>query len=127
MSTYGENLGMAFQLRDDLLDYTGRKKLLGKETGNDLKEKKFTLPLLIALKNAPNKRSKEIMKLIKSESNKKFETVYYFVEEFGGIEYTQNKISHYANLALEAISSFSNSESKESLIELVSFVSNREY
>jgi len=127
MSAYGENLGVAFQLRDDLLDYTGRKKLLGKATGNDLKEKKFTLPLLTALKNAPNKNSKEIMKLIKSDSNKKFDTVYYFVEEFGGIEYTQNKISHFASLALDSISDFANSDSKESLIELVSFVSNREY
>ncbi len=127
LSAYGENLGMAFQLRDDLLDYTGRKKLLGKDTGNDLKEKKFTLPLLVALRNAPNKRSKEIMRLIKSESGKKFDMVYYFVEEFGGIEYTQNKISYYSNLALEAISSFSPSASKESLLELVSFVSEREY
>ena len=67
------------------------------------------------------------MKLIKSDSNKKFDTVYYFVEEFGGIEYTQNKISHFANLALDSISDFANSDSKESLIELVSFVSNREY
>jgi len=127
MSSFGENIGVAFQLRDDLLDYTGRKKLLGKETGNDLKEKKFTLPLLIALKNAPQKKAKEIMKLIKSDSNKKFDTVFYFVEEFGGIEYTQNKITHYSNLALEALDSFANSESKESLIELVSFISNREY
>lgn len=127
MAAYGENLGVAFQLRDDLLDYTGRKKLLGKATGNDLKEKKFTLPLLTALKNAPIKNSKEIMKLIKSDSNKKFDTVYYFVEEFGGIEYTQKKILHFANLALDSISDFANSESKESLVELVSFVSNREY
>lgn len=127
MASYGENLGVAFQLRDDLLDYTGRKKLLGKATGNDLKEKKFTLPLLTALKNAPNKNSKEIMKLIKSDSNKKFDTVYYFVEEFGGIEYTQKKILQFANLALDSISDFANSESKESLVELVSFVSNREY
>lgn len=127
MASYGENLGVAFQLRDDLLDYTGRKKLLGKATGNDLKEKKFTLPLLTALKNAPNKNSKEIMKLIKSDSNKKFDTVYYFVEEFGGIEYTQKKISHFANLALESITDFADSESKESLVELISFVSNREY
>lgn len=127
MSSFGENIGVAFQLRDDLLDYTGRKKLLGKETGNDLKEKKFTLPLLIALKNAPQKKAKEIMKLIKSDSNKKFDTVFYFVEVFGGIEYTQNKIAHYSNLALEALDVFANSESKESLIELVSFISNREY
>ena len=127
MSAFGENIGIAFQLRDDLLDYTGRKKLLGKATGNDLKEKKFTLPLLTALKNAPVKKSKEIMKLIKSESGKKFDTVYYFVNEFGGIDYTTEKISHYANLATEALGYFPDSEPKESLTELVSFVSNREY
>lgn len=127
MAVYGENLGIAFQLRDDLLDYTGRKKLLGKATGNDLKEKKFTLPLLTALKNAPAKNSKEIMKLIKSESGKKFEAVYYFVEQYGGIEYTQKKISHYAGLALSSLDKFTNSDSKDSLAELVSFVSNREY
>ncbi|MDD5361674.1 MAG: polyprenyl synthetase family protein [Ignavibacteria bacterium] len=127
MSGFGENLGIAFQLRDDLLDYTGRKKLLGKATGNDLKEKKFTLPLLVALRNAPSKKSKEIMKLIKSDSNKKFDTVYYFVDEFGGIEYTINKISHYANLALKSLESFADCESKESLTELASFVTTREY
>ncbi|HQY21442.1 MAG TPA: polyprenyl synthetase family protein, partial [Ignavibacteria bacterium] len=53
LGVYGENIGIAFQLTDDILDYTGRKKLLGKSTGNDLKEKKFTLPLIISLKNAP--------------------------------------------------------------------------
>lgn len=127
MASYGENLGIAFQLRDDLLDYTGRKKLLGKATGNDLKEKKFTLPLLTALKNAPAKNSKEIMKLIKSESGKKFEAVYYFVEQYGGIEYTQKKITHYADLALSSLDKFANNDSKESLTELVAFVSNRDY
>ncbi|MCE1165351.1 MAG: polyprenyl synthetase family protein [Bacteroidetes bacterium] len=127
MSSFGENIGIAFQLRDDLLDYTGRKKLLGKATGNDLKEKKFTLPLLVALRNAPAKKSKEIMKLIKSDSSKKFDTVYYFVEEFGGINYTIDKISHYANLALDSLAHFADSESKESLTELVSFVTTREY
>ena len=127
MSAYGENIGIAFQLRDDLLDYTGRKKLLGKATGNDLKEKKFTLPLLVALRNAPSKKSKELMKLIKSDSSKKFDTVYYFVNEFGGIDYTVNKISHYTDMALKSLEPFTDSESKESLIELASFVSNREY
>ncbi len=53
LGTFGENIGISFQLRDDILDYTGRKKLLGKSTGNDLKEKKFTLPLIVSLRNAP--------------------------------------------------------------------------
>ena len=127
LAVFGENLGIAFQLRDDLLDYIGRKKLLGKSTGNDLKEKKFTLPLIVSLKNAPSKKASDIMKLIKSDSKKKFDQVYYFVNEFGGLEYTQDKILHFANIAKKSLEIFSQSESKSSLLELISFVSEREY
>lgn len=84
LSVYGENTGIAFQIRDDILDYAGRKKLLGKSTGNDLKEKKFTLPLIVALRNAPDSKSREIMKLIKSDSKKKFDQVYEFVIKYDG-------------------------------------------
>lgn len=127
LSTYGENLGIAFQLRDDLLDYVGRKKLLGKSTGNDVKEKKFTLPLIYSLEHAPKKKAGEIMKLIKSDSVKKFESVYYFVEEYGGIEYASGKADLYGRKAIDALKSFSDSEAKTSLVELVKFVTKREY
>lgn len=127
LSVYGENLGIAFQLRDDLLDYVGRKKLLGKSTGNDVKEKKFTLPLIYSLENSPKKKSSEIMKLIKSDSIKKFESVYYFVEEYGGIEYANNKADSYGKKALDSIKDFSESDAKTSLVELVNFVTKREY
>lgn len=127
LSVYGENLGIAFQLRDDLLDYVGRKKLLGKSTGNDVKEKKFTLPLIYSLDNAPKKKSAEIMKLIKSDSIKKFESVYYFVEEYGGIEYAMKKTEHYGKKATDSIKDFKDSDAKTSLLELVNFVTKREY
>lgn len=127
LSIYGENLGIAFQLQDDLLDYTGRKKLLGKSTGNDIKEKKFTLPLIYSLENSPKKKSSEIMKIIKNGVSKSFESVYYFVNEYGGIEYTNNIAQKYAVLAKSAIADFHNSASKTSLLELVNFVTNREY
>jgi octaprenyl-diphosphate synthase len=127
LAEFGENLGMAFQLRDDLLDYIGRKKLLGKSTGNDLKEKKFTLPLVISLKNSPPAKAKEIMKLIKSSSKKKFEQVYNFVSEFGGLDYTQEKIIQYANTAKLTLDIFPDSDAKTSLDELVQFISLREY
>ena len=127
LGKYGENIGIAFQLRDDLLDYTGRKKLLGKSTGNDLKEKKFTLPLIISLQNAPKKKSSEIMKLIKGDSIKKFESVYDFVNEYGGIDYTLDKVRFYSKNARNAISKFPQSEEKNSLIRLIDFVSMREY
>ena len=127
LGRYGENIGIAFQLRDDLLDYTGRKKLLGKSTGNDLKEKKFTLPLIVSLQNAPKKKSSEIMKLIKGDSIKKFESVYDFVNEYGGIDYTIDKVLYYSKNAKNAISKFTQSEEKTSLFKLIDFVSMREY
>ena len=127
LSVYGENLGIAFQLRDDLLDYIGRKKLLGKSTGNDVKEKKFTLPLIYSLENAPKKISAEIMKLIKSDSIKKFESVYYFVEEYGGIEYSIKKSELFGKKATDAIKGFKDSDAKTSLLELINFVTKREY
>ncbi len=127
ISDFGENIGIAFQLRDDLLDYTGRKKLLGKSTGNDLKEKKFTLPLIIALKNAPTKTAKEIMKLIKSDSTAKFTSVYNFVYDYKGIDYTKEKIVQYSESARKNIDGFKESDSKKALYELIDFISLRDF
>lgn len=127
LGTYGVNTGIAFQLTDDILDYTGRKKLLGKSTGNDLKEKKFTLPLIISLKNAPTSRSNEIMKLIKSESENKFDKVYEFVMEFGGIDHTIEKAKEYSKKAVDSLNSFKDNEAKNSLIEFAGIISGRKF
>lgn len=127
LATFGENLGIAFQLRDDLLDYMGRKKLLGKSIGNDIKEKKFTLPLLYSLNHAPKNVSYEIIKLIKGNSVKKFSSVYNFVNSYGGIEHTNEKTKYYCELARENLKIFKNSEAKTALNNLIDFISNREY
>ncbi len=127
LGVFGENIGIAFQIRDDILDYTGRKKLLGKSTGNDLKEKKFTLPLIVALRNSPKKRSAEIMKLIKSDRTRKFDEVYEFVINNGGVEYAAAKVSEYSDKAKHSLSDFKESNVKNSLIEFSDFVSRREY
>ncbi len=127
LGIFGENIGIAFQLRDDILDYTGRKKLLGKSTGNDLKEKKFTLPLIVALRNAPQKRSGEIMKLIKSDRTKKFDEVLEFVMQYGGIEYTSLKVKEYSLIAKNSLDNFKDSNVKGSMLEFVDFVSERDY
>lgn len=126
LSLYGENAGIAFQIRDDILDYTGRKKLLGKSTGNDLKEKKFTLPLIVALRNAPKSKSAEIMRLIKGESKKKFEQVYDFVLKYDGIGYSTEKAEIHSAAAKNAISALKNSDAKTSLIEFADYVIERE-
>lgn len=127
LGVYGENIGIAFQLTDDILDYTGRKKLLGKSTGNDLKEKKFTLPLIISLKNAPAKKSNEIMKLIKSDSAKKFDKVYDFVIEFGGVDHTIAKAKEHSKTAVDALKTFDDCEAKSSLTEFAEIISGREF
>ena len=127
LGVFGENIGISFQLRDDILDYTGRKKILGKSTGNDLKEKKFTLPLIVSLRNAPKKRSSEIMKLIKSDRTKKFDEVYDFVMQNGGLEYAVKKVKEYSSVAKDSIKDFKESGVKNSMIEFVDFVSEREY
>jgi len=127
LSVFGENLGIAFQLRDDNLDYVGRKSLLGKSTGNDLKEKKFTLPLIYSLANSPKSKANQIMKLIKSDSRTKFSDVYDFVNEYGGIEYTNSKTKHYCSVASDSIKSYPDSDVKKSLLDLLEFIGSREY
>ncbi len=112
---------------DDILDYTGRKKLLGKLTGNDLKEKKFTLPLIVALRNSPKKKSNEIMKLVKSDRTKKFDEVYDFVIEFGGVEYTMQKVNEYSLIAKNSLKNFSEGDVKDSMMEFADFVGKREF
>lgn len=127
LGKFGENIGIAFQITDDILDYTGRKNLMGKSTGNDLKEKKFTLPLIIALKNAPSRKSSSITKLIKSDRTKKFNEVSDFVSEYGGIEYASKKALEYSNEAKEALGYFVDSDVRASLLEFVEFVNERKH
>lgn len=127
LGSFGENIGISFQLRDDILDYTGRKKLLGKSTGNDLKEKKFTLPLIVALRNAPKKKSAGIMKLIKSDRTKKFDEVYEFVVEYGGVDYALRKADEFSTAAKTALNDFNSSEVKDAMIGFVEFVNRRDF
>ncbi len=127
LGKFGENIGMAFQITDDILDYTGRKSLMGKSAGNDLKEKKFTLPLIIALKNAPSKKSNSITRLIKSDRTKKFDEVSEFVSEYGGIEYAIKKAREYSDEASEALGYFLDTDARSSLMEFVKFVNERKH
>lgn len=124
---YGENVGMAFQIRDDLLDYVGRKSITGKPTGLDLSEKKLTLPLIHAIAKAPKKEGKEILSTIKSGGKKmKVQEVLEFVTRYGGLEYAASRAVHYSALAKENISTFPDSPSKRSLSAFADFVVQRE-
>jgi octaprenyl-diphosphate synthase len=126
MSEFGENIGIAFQLRDDILDYVGKKKIMGKSSGSDLKEKKFTLPLIHALQNSAKKESKEIISLVKNGSYSKSRSIVLdFIKEYNGLEYSISKTREYCLTAKNKINNFKNSETKETLISFADFIGER--
>lgn len=126
LRSFGESLGIAFQIRDDILDYTGKSKIIGKPLGGDIKEKKITLPLIYSLKNVDKKESERIIKLIKSERKKgRIKEVIDFVLSNGGIEYAESEADKYIKKAKDSISSFPENDYKTSLNSLVDFVVNR--
>lgn len=126
MRTYGENLGIAFQIRDDILDYIGSHSLLGKPLGGDIKEKKITLPLIHSLKKSSTDEAKQIIKILKSDEKKMdVRTVQKFVEKHGGIEYADSVAKKIAEKANNALAIFENSEAKKALEDLVTFVIER--
>lgn len=126
MKEYGEHLGIAFQIRDDILDYVGTRTLLGKPLGGDIKEKKITLPLIYALKNSPTDDAKKIIKNLKSGEKKiNVNMIIEFTKNHGGIDYAEKVAIEYADKAKQKLSLFAESEYKSALIDLASFVVER--
>lgn len=126
MREFGENLGIAFQIRDDILDYIGTKKVFGKPLGGDIKEKKITLPLIYALKKSPKDETNKIIKLIRNGAkNPDVDEVISFVQKYGGITYAETVAIEYANKAMHNLKIFDESESRSSMESLVSFVIER--
>lgn len=126
MRIYGESIGIAFQIRDDILDYTGKTNIIGKPLGGDIKEKKLTLPLIYSLQKADNNEAGKIIRLIKSDRKKgRIKEVIDFVIKTGGIEYAENAAAEYAQKAKNSLSIFHDDNSKNSLLKLVDFVIQR--
>ncbi|HVK97503.1 MAG TPA: polyprenyl synthetase family protein [Flavisolibacter sp.] len=127
MKAFGENVGTAFQIKDDLFDYTSEK--IGKPTGNDIKEKKLTLPLIYTLNNTDKKTRREIIYIIKNQNTqkKKIEYIIDAVTATGGIEYTAGKMNAYKMNALNILETFPESETRQGLEDLVNFVTDRKY
>lgn len=126
MQSFGEAVGIAFQIKDDLFDY-GDGSNIGKPTGIDIKEKKMTLPLIYALNNASFLEKRRIINIVKNNNNnpKKVAEVIDFVIKSGGIQYAETKMNEYKNKAIDLISSFPDSPSKNSLIGLVKYTTER--
>lgn len=126
LKCYGENVGLAFQIRDDLLDYLGRKSILGKATGVDIKEKKLTLPLIYALQNGSRSNAKQALRYIKKGANQReVKWVLDFVSQNGGVDYALRRAEEFATKARECLSIFPDSPAKQSLLQFVSFVTER--
>ena len=125
MKDFGLNVGMAFQIKDDLFDYSPDE--IGKPTGIDIKEKKMTLPLIHALQQANGSTKRRIKGIVKSNSKnqKKINEVISFVKSHGGIEYSQKVMNEYVEKAMLIINSFPESDHRNSLANLVQFTIER--
>lgn len=125
MRLFGEKLGIAFQIKDDLFDFGTDD--IGKPRGIDIKEKKMTLPLIYALQHTTPKERKRIIRIIKrhSEDTRKVQEVIDFVLKSGGIEYAKKAMDKYRDKAFELLDTFEDSEAKRSLKDLILFVTER--
>ncbi len=128
MKEFGENAGIAFQIKDDLFDYQ-KTGILGKPTGNDIKEKKITLPLIHSLVNSGLSERKRILNLIRRHNRNasKVKEIIQFVWANGGIEYSVQKMNEYRDRALTILSQFPDNEAKNSLSELVNYTTSRDH
>lgn len=125
MGDFGVNVGMAFQIKDDLFDYGSHQ--IGKPTGIDIKEKKMTLPLIFALNKTSSSEKKRIKKLIKKSADKpkNVDEVIRFVKDSGGIEYATKVMEGFHHKANEILNSFPPSNYQRSLKQLVQFTIDR--
>ncbi|HTL07059.1 MAG TPA: polyprenyl synthetase family protein, partial [Chitinophagaceae bacterium] len=127
MRQFGEWVGIAFQIKDDLFDYGSDN--VGKPTGNDIREKKLTLPLIYALNHADSRQKNKLIYIIKNENRRK-EKVHEVIEAVkasGGIDYTRKKMEEYRDKALQLLYEFDDSDVRRTLEELVRYTTDRKY
>lgn len=127
MRLFGEKTGMAFQIKDDLFDYASEN--IGKPTGNDIKEKKLTLPLIYTLNNTNSDVRRKIINIVKN-NNKDKQKVKWVIEEVieaGGISYATQKMNDFKNEALKILNQFPENAARNGLRDMVIFVTDRKY
>jgi octaprenyl-diphosphate synthase len=124
---FGEKVGIAFQIKDDLFDYGN--EAVGKPTGNDIKEKKLTLPLIYTLNNLDRATRREMIYLIKNHNkdHDKVQQVIRKVTETGGIDYAIRQMNIYRDEALEILYRFEDNDARKGLEELVRYTTDRKY
>ena len=124
---FGEKVGIAFQIKDDLFDYT-QSSFIGKPTGIDIREQKMTLPLIYTLNNVDKKTKNGIINTVKNhhKNDKKVAELIVLVKDTGGLKYSSEIMKNYQKEALNILSEFPDSDAKNSLELLVDYVINRE-
>ena len=127
MHRFGEKVGMAFQIKDDLFDYGSMD--IGKPTGNDIKEKKLTLPLIYTLNHCDAPTKRKIIYIVKNENtdSNKVKFVLDEVKKAGGIEYATKKMFEFRDEALTILYEFPQTEIRDALEELVRYTTDRNY
>ena len=126
MERFGEYLGIAFQIRDDLFDYD-RNGSFGKPSGNDIQERKMTLPFIHALNNCKPTEKSRILKMMrkKNKSTQMVDDIMGFVRSYGGLEYAKEVMLSYKNKALQILKNFPQNEANQSLVKLVEYTIDR--
>lgn len=126
MRLFGEHIGIAFQLKDDIFDY-GEPGEIGKPTGLDIRERKMTLPLIFALNNSSPEIRKELINIVKNhnENPKKVRRAVQLVIDNGGIDYTHKKMLEYKDMAVDLIKDVPDSDAKKSILGLIEYTTKR--
>jgi octaprenyl-diphosphate synthase len=127
MRLFGEKAGIAFQIKDDLFDYGSAS--IGKPTGNDIKEKKLTLPLIYTLNNVDQSKKKELIYLLKNDNRQK-KNIQYIIEEVvkaGGIDYAEKTMFRYRDEAISLLHQFPKNDIRDGLESLVRYTTDRKY
>lgn len=126
MAKFGEYLGLAFQIKDDLFDYDRNSKS-GKPSGNDIKERKMTLPFIHALNQCSKSEKSSIIKMMrkKNKSAEMVDQIVAFVTSYGGLEYAQETMGNFKQKALMILNEFPDNEANDSLKKLVLYSTSR--
>ena len=129
LSSFGHNIGMAFQLVDDVLDYSARQATLGKTVGDDFRDGKITLPTVLAFSAADNDEKAFWRRTLEDQEQKKgdFRRAVALLEKSGALAETQERAREYGSRARSSLEAFPNSDIKSSLLEAVDFAIHRSY
>ncbi len=126
LRNYGEYLGIAFQIKDDLLDFESRPGIIGKPVGNDLKDKKITLPLIYAFQDCEAIERKKVVRMLKNGvGRKEINTISDFINHYNGIQKAREKAYHFKELALAELYKLPETQARQVLANLAEFVVNR--